>query len=94
MLTAGPRSRRSAAPRAAGRRAAGRQRLQSALACRAAYERTVLALLLYEQLTPVEAARALGVSVQEIHRTYHALRTALRAALCGTRGATNLRRAA
>lgn len=80
--------------RDAGRRAAGRQRVQSLLSCRAAHERTVLALLLYEQLTPDEAARALGVPVHEIRRTYHALRTALRAALRGRRGATLPRRAA
>jgi len=59
-------------------RAVDRRRIAAALARRAAHERLVLALLLYERMLPVEVAGALGVSSRQVGRTYHAMIAELR----------------
>jgi DNA-directed RNA polymerase specialized sigma24 family protein len=61
--------------------AAMRERITAALARRATRERLMLALLLYERLTPGETAGALGLSVAEVCRVYDALLAELRRAL-------------
>lgn len=48
----------------------GRRRIAGALARSSVRERLVLALLLVERLTPVEAARALDCSVAEVERLH------------------------
>lgn len=50
-----------------------RDRVAAALARRGARERLVLTLLLYERLYPVEVADALGISLQQVERTYDAM---------------------
>jgi len=68
--------------------AAPRQDLREALAralsgC-AARERVLLALLLFERLTPAEAAGVLGVPVARIERAYAALLSQLRERVGGS----------
>ena len=48
----------------------GRRRIAAALKRCTPEERVVLALLLFERLTPPEAADALGVSARQLERVY------------------------
>jgi DNA-directed RNA polymerase specialized sigma24 family protein len=80
VLSPSPMARRSRALRRAPepvRRLAavrtGRDRVHVALARCSEHERAVLALLLVEHLTPLEAAAALGLPLREVLRTYRAL---------------------
>jgi DNA-directed RNA polymerase specialized sigma24 family protein len=75
---AGPR-RPVAEPRCGPRAAVAR-----ALSCCAARERVLLALLLFERLTPAEAASVLDVPAWRIERAYASLLVELRESL-GTR---------
>jgi len=59
-------------------RAIDRRRIEAALARRAAHERLMLALLLYERMRPMEVAGALGVSARQVGRTYQAMIDELR----------------
>jgi len=58
-------------------------RVKAALARCVETERTVLALMLVERLTPREAARTLGVAERDVLGVYHALMVALRLAARG-----------
>jgi DNA-directed RNA polymerase specialized sigma24 family protein len=58
-----------------------RRRVAAALARSTVRERLVLALLLYERLTPGEVASALGCPVAEVERTYRLLLASLRVAM-------------
>jgi DNA-directed RNA polymerase specialized sigma24 family protein len=71
-----------AAPRRDRRAAVAR-----ALSACAAGERVLLALLLFERLTPAEAASVLGVPAPRVERAYVSLLSQLRQSLRG-RGAT------
>jgi DNA-directed RNA polymerase specialized sigma24 family protein len=62
-------------------RAGSRTRIASALERCTERERLVLALLLYERLTPPEAADALGVTAGQVRRMYDALLRDLRGAI-------------
>jgi len=73
--------RRSASATVACIPAAMRERIAAALARRATRERLMLALLLYERLSPGETAGALGLSVAEVCRVYDTLMAELRRAL-------------
>jgi len=79
------RSRREAAIAVAGR-----ERLAAALARRAARERLVLTLLLYERLTPAEVAGVLRLSLRQVERTYHGLIAELRRSLRPARRPSDL----
>jgi DNA-directed RNA polymerase specialized sigma24 family protein len=57
-----------------------------------AREQLVLVLLLYERLTPHEAAQALGLTARQVERAYHAAFADLQSALRG-RGNGRLSRA-
>jgi len=61
----------------------GRDAVARALSGCAARERLLLALLLFERLTPAEAARVLDLPVTRIERSYAALLAQLRQALPG-----------
>ncbi len=63
----------------------GRARIRAALEHCAEQERAVLALMLFERLTPAEAAQALGMPITDLLRTYDALLRELRRALRGLR---------
>lgn len=52
---------------------ASRERIAAALHRCTSEERAVLALLLFERLSPPEAADALGVSEQQVQRIYDSL---------------------
>jgi len=60
-----------------------REAVARALSDCAARERVLLALLLFERLTPAEAARVLDVPVARIERSYAALLVQLRRTLPG-----------
>jgi DNA-directed RNA polymerase specialized sigma24 family protein len=77
--------RAPAAVRDLATREAGRERVRVALERCAEHERAVLALMLFERLTPAEAANALGVQVSELLRAYDSLMRDLRRALKGLR---------
>lgn len=64
-----------------------REAVARALSCCVERERVLLALILFERLTPVEAARALDVPAARIERSYAALLVELRRSLgeCGLR---------
>ena len=79
LLLAPPSRRPVAAPRHGRREAVAR-----ALSGCAARERVLLALLLFERLTPAEAASVLGVPASRIERAYAALLSQLRELLCGS----------
>jgi DNA-directed RNA polymerase specialized sigma24 family protein len=64
-----------------GARMRRRGRVAAALARRGARERLVLTLLLYERLYPIEVAKALGISLRQVERTYDALLAELRRSL-------------
>ena len=53
--------------------AVNRRRIAQALARRAARERLMLALLLYERMRPTEVADVMGVSPRQVGRTYDAM---------------------
>lgn len=76
--------RRAPAPlrRRAALRAAA-LRVGTALRACSAADRTLLALLLVERLTPGEAARALGLEAAALTRRHRALLARLRRALAG-----------
>jgi len=71
-----PARRPVAAPR--------RDAVARALSACAARERVLLALLLFERLTPAEAASVLGVPATRIERAYAALLAQLRGLLGGS----------
>jgi DNA-directed RNA polymerase specialized sigma24 family protein len=60
-----------------------REALARALSACAARERVLLALLLFERLTPSEAASVLGVPAARIERAYAALLSQLRTLIGG-----------
>jgi DNA-directed RNA polymerase specialized sigma24 family protein len=62
-----------------------RARVAGALRVCSAREQLVLVLLLYERLTPAEAATALGLTPRQVERAYHAALADLRRALRGPR---------
>ncbi len=62
-----------------------RARVAGALRACSAREQLVLVLLLYERLTPAEAATALGLTPRQVERAYHAALADLRRALRGPR---------
>ena len=64
---------------------AGRARIRAALERCAERERAVLALRLFERLTPAEAAQALGMPITDLLSTYDALIRELRRSLRGLR---------
>ena len=59
----------------------GRPRVASALARCTPSQRTMLALMLLERMTTVEAAATLGIPVEEFERAYRALMLDLRRAI-------------
>ena len=61
-----------------------REAVARALSGCAARERVLLALLLFERLTPAEAANVLGVPAARIERAYAALLSQLRELLGGS----------
>jgi DNA-directed RNA polymerase specialized sigma24 family protein len=65
--------------------ASGRERLRLSLERIDEHERAVLALMLFERLTPAEAASALGVSLPELIRTFDLLMRDLRRTVRGFR---------
>jgi len=78
-VTALPVSRRPVAVPRQDRRAV----VARALSACAASERVLLALLLFERLTPAEAASVLGVPADRIERAYASLLSQLRQSLRG-----------
>lgn len=62
---------------------AGRTRIAGALRQCTPREQLVLVLLLYERLTPTEAAVALGLTPRQVERAYHAALADLQRALRG-----------
>jgi DNA-directed RNA polymerase specialized sigma24 family protein len=74
-----PETRRPVAVPRRDRRAA----VARALSTCAASERVLLALLLFERLTPAEAASVLGVPAPRIERAYASLLSQLRLSLRG-----------
>jgi DNA-directed RNA polymerase specialized sigma24 family protein len=66
-----------------------RGRIAGALRACTVREQLVLVLLLYEQLTPSEAAATLGLTPRQVERAYF---TALADLQCALRGARNGRR--
>ena len=75
-----PRTRRPAS--AAAR---DRERVVEALRACTVREQLALVLLLYERLTPIEAASALGLSPRQVERAYDAALAELRRALGSSR---------
>ena len=65
------RTIRAAKPRV--RLAPDRASLASALARRSGFERTLLALMLLERLSPAEAAHAVGLPIARFERSYDLL---------------------
>jgi DNA-directed RNA polymerase specialized sigma24 family protein len=61
--------------------ASNRRLIAQALARRAARERLMLALLLYERMRPIEVADALGLSPRQVERTYDSMIDQLRRAV-------------
>jgi DNA-directed RNA polymerase specialized sigma24 family protein len=61
-----------------------REAVARALSGCAAHERALLALLLFERLTPAEAASVLGVPAARIERAYAALLSQLRRLIGGS----------
>ena len=83
-----PRSRVAAASRASSSEtwtaplsATNRRLIAQTLARRAARERLMLALLLYERMRPIEVADALGLSPRQVERTYDSVIDQLRRAV-------------
>ena len=74
------RANRSATPSVRDR-ADARARVAGALRTCTAREQLVLVLLLYERLTPAEAATGLGLTARQVERAYHAALADLRHAL-------------
>jgi DNA-directed RNA polymerase specialized sigma24 family protein len=64
----------------------GRGRIRAALDRWGEHERTVLAILLLERLTPDEAAGVLGVPVRQLVRTFRSLMAELARAAQGLPG--------
>lgn len=86
QLRTGSRPRRpAAAPHAPGADAGARARVAGALRACTAREQLVLVLLLYERLTPTEAAAILGLTPRQVERAYHAALADLQLALRGPR---------
>lgn len=83
-LRAATRPRR-AAPAAPASVTRERARVAGALRACTAREQLVLVLLLYERLTPHEAAEALGLTSRQVERAYHAALADLKGALRGRR---------
>ena len=83
-LRTAPRSRRQA-PLAPAAVVCERARVAHALRACTAREQLVLVLLLYERLTPSEAAAALGLTPRQVERAYHAALADLQGALRGRR---------
>jgi DNA-directed RNA polymerase specialized sigma24 family protein len=67
----------------------GRGRIREALDRWGEHERTVLAMLLLERLTPEEAAGVLGVSARQVVRTFRGLMAELARAAQGLPGRTS-----
>ena len=83
-MRAATRPRRPAPPPAAPATfGAGRNRIAGALRECTPREQLVLVLLLYERLTPAEAAEALGLTPRQVERAYHAALADLQRALRG-----------
>lgn len=92
-LRAATRPRRPAAtPAVPAGVGAGRNRIAGALRACTPREQLVLVLLLYERLTPAEAAEALGLTPRQVERAYQAALADLQRALRG-RTASRLSRA-
>lgn len=83
-LRATTRGRGTAGTTAARADAAlGRTRIAGALSACTPREQLVLVLLLYERLTPAEAAEALGLTTRQVEHAYHAALADLQRALRG-----------
>ena len=86
QLRAVPRPRRPApAPSAPAADPGARTRVAGALRACTAREQLVLVLLLYERLSPPEAAATLGLTPRQVERAYHAALADLQRALRGPR---------
>jgi DNA-directed RNA polymerase specialized sigma24 family protein len=83
--SAPPPRRQAPAPPAPASVTRARARVAGALRACTAREQLVLVLLLYERLTPFEAAEALGLTPRQVERAYHAALAGLQGTLRGRR---------